>query len=150
MAQRKINARDIVVQVESITPGTWLSIAGLRTIEPNPSDGEQAVDTSDVDSDGMEETQIMQRGAAMTLSGFQMQDPTSGVVDPGQDRCKVLADGVGEASLGKFRFRTPASTSWTVWNEATFSLGSQGGDHNAKSAFAVTVKRSGASTTVAV
>lgn len=149
MAQRKVNARDIVFQVESSTPDTWLEIAGLTSATLNQGENEEVAETTDFDSNGAYEEDVMQRGASWGLEGQLELDDTTGVQDPGQARVESLAALVGAASHGRVRFRHPAQTTWKVW-DATFKLGEQGGGNNDKVSWAATITRSGASTTMAV
>jgi hypothetical protein len=151
MAPRKINARDIVVEVfipDPTTP-TWVEVGGLTTATPNPSENEESTDTTTFESLGEYEQEIMQRGATLKLEGFMIKDDATGALDAGQARCEELGALVGVESLGKVRFRHPVDANWKVWS-ATFSIGEQGGGNNDKAAWSCTMTRSGASTTVAV
>ncbi|HZM83825.1 MAG TPA: hypothetical protein VFC19_49535 [Candidatus Limnocylindrales bacterium] len=150
MAQRKIPARDIIVQVETSTPGTWVAIGGLTSVTPNPSENEETADATTYESVGQYEQLVMQRGAAMELEGFLLKDHVSGAQDTGQARCETIATGIGYTSLGSIRFRHPADTLWKVWATATFSVGEQGGGNNDLTSWSATITRSGASTTAAV
>lgn len=150
MASRKVPARDIIVQVESVTPGTWLGIGGVNSVTVNLSENEEKTETTDFASAGRYEELVMQRGASLAIEGSIKKDHLTGVQDTGQARCEVIGDGLVYASLGAVRFRHPADALWKVWTEATFSLGEQGGDNNAMTSWSVTITRSGASTTAAV
>lgn len=148
MPTRKINARDIIVQVsDGAAVPTWIGIGGLNTVTPNPGENEESVDTTTYDSVGAYEQEIMQRGFSLSLEGFELKDPTTGALDPGQARCTTLATATGYNSLGSVRFRHPMDTLWKVWGAATFSVGEQGGGNNDKSSWKATITRSGASTT---
>jgi hypothetical protein len=150
MTLRKINARDIIVQVsDGAAVPTWLAIGGLNSVTPNPSENEESADTTTYDSDGNYEGEIMQRGAAMEMEGFLLKDHLTGAPDPGQARCEYMATLTGYDSLGSIRFRHPMDTTWKVWT-ATFSIGEQGGGNNDKTSWSCTITRSGASTTAAV
>jgi hypothetical protein len=149
MVMVKVNARDQIVQVAESDGTTWTEIANLNTIGFDRSANEETADTTTMDSDGAYEQEIMQRGAAFTLEGFQTKDRTTGAKDPGQARCETLADAIGYDSLGKLRFRHVMDTTWTIWN-ATFSVGEQGGGTNDKSSWSCNVTRSGPATTAAV
>lgn len=149
MANVKINARDLIVQVERSTPNNWDGIGGLNEIVPNFSENEETVDTTTYESAGEYEQEIMQRGASMALKGFVLLDNVSGVQDTGQARCETLATLKAASSLGRIRFRHPLSTTWKIWT-ATFSVAEQGGGNNAKTPWNCTITRSGASTTAAV
>lgn len=148
MTQRKIPARDLIVQVsDGAASPTWLGIAALNKVTVNPGDQEQAVDITTFDSLGLYEEIKLQRGASLKLEGFIHKDHLTGVQDPGQARCEVLGAALGYASQGAIRLRHPADTVWRVWNAATFSLADQGGGNNDVTSWQVTVMRSGASTT---
>lgn len=150
MAARKIPARDLIIQVSDgqATP-TWLDIAGLTSMTPNPGENEETVDITDATSGGHYEQLVMQRGASMELEGHLVKDDVTGELDPGQARCEQLAAQVGYASLGKVRFRHPMDTQWRVWT-ATFSLGEQGGGVNDVTSWSCTITRVGATMTEAV
>ncbi|MEO6081930.1 MAG: hypothetical protein ABIQ18_02360 [Umezawaea sp.] len=150
MALTKINARDLIVQVESSTPGTWLGISGLNSGTFNPSESEEETDTTEFESAGEAEQEIMQRGASVKLEGFKKLDNITGGPDLGQDRCELLATKKAAESLGSIRFRHPLNTTWKVWPQATFSAGEQGGGNNDKTSWSMTIKKSGQSTTAAV
>jgi hypothetical protein len=150
MALQKINARDLIVQVEDSTPGSWLGVSNLTEMTVNPSEAEEEVDTTTFESQGDAEQEIMQRGASLSLTGFRTLDNITGAPDPGQARCETLATLKGPDSLGAIRLRHPLQTTWKVWPKATFSVGEQGGGNNDKASWACTIKRSGASTTAAV
>src|SRR5690554_3171808 len=147
MAQRKINARDIIVEVESSTPDSWLSIENLSSVSINFSESEEVADVTDFDSQGVYEQEIMQRGASMTLEGQAKQDSTTGALPPGRARVEEMAgeDKLGADSLGRIRFRSPYSTTWRIWN-CTFSLGEQSGGTNEKLSWSVTITKSGPTT----
>lgn len=150
MTQRKVPARDLIVQVsDGAASPTWFGIAALKVLTLDPGAQEQSTETTTADSAGAYEELKMQRGASLKLEGFLHKDHLTGAQDPGQARVEVIGVGLAYASLGAFRFRHPADTVWRVWNTATVSLGEQGGDNNAVTSWKVTVMRSGASTTVA-
>lgn len=142
----KINARDIVIQVAEANGTTWTAIGGLTSAVPNASENEEVVDTTSFDSHGHYEQEVIQRGATLALEGFQLKDSANGKPDDGQARVEFLASQVGTESLGKVRFRHPMDTVWKVWT-ATFTIGEHGGGNNDKAAWAVTITRSGPSTT---
>ncbi len=150
MTQRKVPARDLILQVsDGAASPTWLGIAALNKITVNPGEQEQAVDITTFDSAGQYEEVKLQRGASLKPEGFLHKDHLTGAQDPGQARCETLATAVGYASQGSIRFRHPADTVWKVWNTATFSLAEQGGGNNDMTSWSVSIMRSGASTTTA-
>ncbi|MFB4294792.1 phage tail tube protein [Nonomuraea sp. ATR24] len=151
MTQRRINARDIIVQVEDSTPDSWLAIENLASATFNRGENEETADTTDFESEGAYEQEVMQRGASMSLAGQELRDDTTGELQPGRARVEEMAgeDKVGAASLGRIRFRHPTQTVWRIW-KCTFSLGENGGDTNAKSGWAATITKSGLSSTAPV
>lgn len=151
MAQRRINARDIIVEVEDDTPDTWLPIERLNSVTFNPAESEETADVTDYDSDGAAESEIMQRGASMELEGLALQDATTGALPVGRARVEEMAgeDKLASDSLGRIRFRYPASTTWRIWT-CTFSLGEQGGGTNDKVSWGATITKSGKTTSAAV
>lgn len=149
MTLRRINARDIIVQVRAADGTTWLGIKDLTSIVPKPGSDEEKATTTTNDSGGNAEGEIMQRGYAMDLEGLKNLDHITGAADPGQARCEDLATRVGYDSLGAIRFRHPLDSTWKVWAEATFSVGDGGGGTNAKVTWKCTITRSGATTTTA-
>ncbi|GAA0969731.1 hypothetical protein GCM10009555_017380 [Acrocarpospora macrocephala] len=144
MSQVKINARDIIVEVESATPDTFLRVENLANVVINKSENEETVDTTDYDSQGVYEQEVMQRGASMELEGMAKKDRLTGSLQPGRARVEEMAgeDKVGYDSLGRVRFRHPMDTEWKIWN-CTFSLGEQGGGSNDKTSWGATITKSG-------
>lgn len=149
MTQKRVNARDIIVEVAAVDGTTFIEIAGLNSATLNPAENEETADTTNFASEGNYEQEVMQRGATVAVEGQLHKDDSTGAQDPGQARVEVLGAAVAEASVGKIRFRYPVDTSWKVWN-CTVSLGEQGGGNNDKTGWAATFTRSGPSTTVAV
>jgi hypothetical protein len=151
MTQRRINARDIILQVESATPDSWLTVENLTNVNVNAGENEETVDTTDYDSDGVYSQEIMQRGASMELEGQMMKDDLTGALPPGRARVEEMCgEGkVGYDSLGRVRFRHPMDTTWRIWT-ATFTLAEQGGGNNDKTSWGATVTKSGPTTTAAV
>lgn len=148
MAQRRINARDIIVEIEASTPDTFLAVEKLQNVVVNYGENEETVDVTDYDSDGAYEQEIMQRGASMTLEGLHLMDSSTGDLPAGRARVEEMA---GEAKLGadslaKVRFRYPTATVWRIWT-CTVSLGEQGGATNDKTTWSATITKSGPTTT---
>lgn len=147
----QIDARGWLFQVsEDPDAGTpvWAAIGGIESFDLNLSDGEASTETTTFESAGIQESQAMQRGAKLTVTGKIKR--TGLVQDAGQESCQDLAKLVGEASLGGVRFRYTTDTTWTVWMNTWVSLGSNSGGINDKTAFAATFTKSGPATTVAV
>jgi hypothetical protein len=146
----QINARDWIFEATEDPTGAtpvWAQVAGLESFDLNPSEGEESADTTTFDSAGNAESQAMQRGASLALSGKIVR--TAGAPDPGQAVCDTLATLVGEDSLGGVRFRHVEDTDWTVWT-AWVSKASNGGGNNDKTTWGATFTRSGAPSVEAV
>lgn len=142
MAVEKVNARDWVVEINTGTVAlpTWVQIGGLNSISIGRNDEE--ADTTDFDSDGIEEHQVMQRGKTLGLEGFFEEDPATKARDAGQQAVEDHADLVGIASLKQYRFASPGGTRKVALFSA--KIGTVGGGNNAKTSWGVELKRSGA------
>lgn len=151
MTQRKINARDMVFEVESATPNTWLPVERLSSFTVNFGENEETTETTDYESEGAYEGEIMQRGASISMEGQALEDDTTGALPAGRARVEAMCaeDKVGSASLGRVRFRSPNGTTWRIWT-CFFSLGEQGGGNNDKLSWSATVTKSGKTTTAPV
>lgn len=150
MATKPILARQILSEISN-GAGTpvWLACAGLKEFKPDRSENEEMVDTTDADSDGQAESLAAQRGAKFEVKGQVEFESVTGARDPGQARYVTLAGATGTGSEGKFRWRYPAETAWTVWT-VIVSVKSEGGGLNDISEFNVGLTKSGPATTMAV
>lgn len=147
----QINARDWIFEASpdpSAGTPVWSQITGLESFTLSNSEGEESTDTTTFSSDGVAESQAMQRGAACSLEGKVKRD-SNGDPDPGQQVVDDLAQLVGEASLGGFRFRHITDTEWVVWT-AWASKGDNAGGLNDKTSWSASFTRSGAASTAAV
>lgn len=145
----KIDARGWVFQVQ--TGGNeWTQIGGINSFELNPGENNETVDTTDFDSDGEYEGEVMQRGASLQLDGHRKKDDDTGETDPGQAAVDALATKKSRESLGSIRFRHDSEDEWTVWPTAYVVPGSLGGGNNDKTSWSATFTRSGAATTAEV
>lgn len=151
MTSIKIKARDLIVEVESSTPDTWLRIENLATLTINPGENVEKAVLSDFDSQGAYEEWVMQRGATMALAGQEENDSSTGAPKPGRAQVEANAgeDKLGEDSIARYRFRHPRHTEWKIWT-ATTVLGESGGETNAIGAWAATITKSGLTTTADV
>ncbi|WP_327368723.1 phage tail tube protein [Streptomyces sp. NBC_01217] len=139
---RPIDARGWMFEVETATADTFVRIGNLKSWSENPGENEETADTTDNDSEGYYEQDIMQRGATIEVSG--QYTATSGTRDPGQDYIDtVWAYRFGEESRGRMRYRHKSQDEWTVW-ECTVTPGERGGETNAKTSWAATFTRCGA------
>lgn len=157
MAAQKYDARDCEFQIEDfLNPGTWTA---FRTATAGSGEGGintfslsheyESADVTTFGSDGRAETQNMQEGKAITLEGFRLKDPSTGALDAAMSLAELQAARLGTDSQVGFRFAAPGDTTWEVWADATYQLGDQGGGNNDKVGWAVTITRSGPSTTAA-
>lgn len=149
MAAVKIPARDIIIEVESAVAATWVELEGLISATPDPAANEAATDTTDFDSNGLYSQMILQRGSSFAAEGHTKKDDTTGVQVTGQLRVQTVAKAVGQASIGRIRFRHPMDTSWVIW-DCTMSGGIGGGGTNDLTGWAATFVRCGDETTAAV
>lgn len=149
MTMQKVLARNLITQVLAADAVTWIEIGGINSVKVNLGENEERADITTFISAGQFEELIVQRGASLALEGLLLLDSVTGVQDTGQLRAQTLAAAMAYAGQAGFRFRYPQQTLWQVWAAANFSLGEQGGGNNDPSAFAVTVSRSGPTTTTA-
>jgi hypothetical protein len=148
VTQVKIPARDMIFEVRAADNVTYVAVSAVSSFLVNPGENEETADTTTYDSDGNYEERKMQRGASIKIEGFMHKDDATGAQDTGQARLETLGTLVGEASLGRVRFRHPMDTLWKVW-DCTVSLAEQGGANNDETKWGCTVMRTGASTTAA-
>lgn len=149
----QINARDWIFEASpdpSAGVPVWATIGGLESFDLNPSEGEESTETTTFASQGIAESQAMQRGASCQVSGKIVRTGAApGTPDAGQAATDALAALVGEDSLGGLRFRHVDDVDWTVWN-AWVSKANTGGGNNDKTSWGATFTRSGAASVVAV
>ena len=147
MAVEKVNARDWVVEINtgSVAVPVWTQIGGLTSIGIGRNDVDE--DTTDFDSGGLEESEIMQRGKTITLSGRFLEDPANGDRDAGQEAVEAHAEAVGAASKDQYRFTSPGGTGKIAF--FTAKITEVGGGNNAKTSWGVELKRTGAESVAA-
>lgn len=150
MALRKILARDIIIQVESLTPNTWYQLEGLTSATPNFGEDAEDADITDFDSAGRPEFLPVQRGASLGVEGYKLLDSITGDGAPGQARCTTLSDTLGYPGQGRIRFRQPLETTWKIWTAVLTPGEIGGGGNNDPGNYNMTIKRSGAASEVAV
>ncbi|WP_018219191.1 phage tail tube protein [Salinispora vitiensis] len=150
MATRQINARDLIFEVSDMDAvPTWTGVGGLLSGTVSYNENEEFADTTVWDSEGYYGQEKMQLGASLSLEGRFLQDPATGVRDPGQELVEAHAVLLGYDSQIDVRFRYPGSTTWKVW-KATVSVGEQGGGLNDKASWNAEFVRCGAPSTEAV
>ena len=144
MAVTKVNARGFTFEIQ--TKGgspTWTEIGGITSWSPEFSDEE--TDTTDFDSAGLAESEVMQRGKAFTIEGFFKEDTANGNRDAGQEVVEEAAEDIGADSLWSVRITTPGGTVRT-WTNATVMLTGGGGGNNDKASWGAKFTRSGGET----
>lgn len=143
MPVTKINARDWTFELSDmlVTP-TFIQIGGLTSFTISRSS--QTADTTDFDSLGNDEHEVMSRGRTISVEGNHLEDPADGTRDAGQDEVESRAGETGSASLADLRITSPGGTIFT--QSVTVELGNVGGGTNAKTSWAATFTRSGATT----
>jgi hypothetical protein len=150
MTTRPIDARDWLYEVEDSVNGVWLPIRGMNSFSYNPGENRETTDTTDFDSQGRYEEDVMQNGSSLKIEGKYEIDPTTGIRDPGQAYVDAWADRLSYDSHNRLRFRHETqTTNWAVW-DATVAPGEQGGGNNDKTGWSATFTRSGAPTTMAI
>lgn len=140
MAVRKVLARDLLFEVGSGSPGSYVQVKGLNTIGLSPSTNR--ADTTDFDDDGDLAHLVASRGLEITLEGFRMEDESGGDRDPGQARMEVLGDAKGNAGIGSFRLTSQGGEVWTF--EGSVEVTPNGGGNDDPGAWSATVEKSGA------
>ena len=148
----KYNARDWIFEVSpdpSAGTPVWTRLEGINTFTISRSANEATVETTDFDSAGNYEGEVMQRGATLQVAGQKKLDAAGTASAPGQAVVNALAQELGQDSLGGVRFRHTTETAWEVWT-AYVSPADEGGGNNDKSSWGATFTRSGAKSTEAV
>lgn len=140
----KVNARDAIYEVDNGS-ATYLQIGDLHTATFDRTSTE--ADTTVFASQGQKERFVNERDATLKLVGKRTGDT-------GQNRCDVLGDLVGAASVGLFRITWPKKTGQTVVGDkwafnATVDLDSVGGANNDPLTWGATIKKSGGVTVTA-
>lgn len=141
MAVTKFLARDLLIQILGTTSGAdWEEIKGLETLSHAPTS--TLADTTDFDSVGRREVLMAERGDDWTLSGYRLEDVSTGARDPGQAEVEALAQRISTGSVGSFRITTPGGNllSFSAIAEVTLP----GGSHNAPAAWGAKLTVTGA------
>lgn len=157
MAATKYSARDCEFEIEDfLNPGTWTAFrtaqggtgeGGINTFSLSPE--YETEDQTTFGSEGRAESQVMQEGKTLTLEGFRLKDKATGALDAAMALAELQSSRLGDDSLVGFRFAAPGDTTWEVWANAHYQLGERGGGNNESDKWAVTITRSGPSTSAA-
>lgn len=141
----KINARDWTFELsDGAAIPVFVQIGGVTSVTMSRSSTNE--DTTDFDSGGTDEHEIMSRGRTFSIEGRYLMDPADGARDPGQAAVEALADALTYNSLRELRITDPAGGTST--QEVSAELGSIGGGTNSKTSWSATFTRSGATVTV--
>jgi hypothetical protein len=139
MPVTKVNAENWTFEVQD--DAAWLNIAGIEDFDV--SRNTTRADTTDFDSEGVEENRVIRRGKQLTLNGHYLEDEADGARNAGQGRVTELAESVGSAAEETFRFTSPGGTVYTF--SATVEEGTSG-DKNDVTKFSYNLLRTGATT----
>ena len=144
MAVTKFLARDLDIHINTgtIAAPVWTAIGGINTLTHSPSSSD--ADTTDFDSMGREEHLKASRSDAWSLSGFHLEDVTTGVRDVGQTAVETLGQALGLTSLGQFRVTSPGGN--TIKFMASAEVTKHSGGNNDAASWQVALKVSGAVT----
>lgn len=143
----KINARDIIVEAIAADGTTPLRVENLANVVRNPGENEEVADTTDFESEGAYEQDVMQRGSSLTLEAQDKRDKLTAAPMPGRGRIEEMGGeaAVGYDSRGKIRFRYKNSPRWSIW-DCTVTLGEVGGGPNDKVTWSATITKCGLTT----
>lgn len=148
MAVTKVDARAWAFAIwdpaANAGAGGYVEVGGINSMTIGRES--ETTDTTDFDSAGKAEHQIMQRGRTITIEGFHLEDPGTGARDSGQQLVESLAEAVGDASLQDFQITSPGGTTYT--QKVSAELGDVGGGNNDKTSWSATLARSGGTTVV--
>ena len=138
MALVRVLARDWVFEVEG-TAGTFVPVGGLHTF--GLSGTKVDTDTTGFDSEGWAEHLVTERAHSLTLSGFFIEDQTTGERDPGQAIIDELATKIGEDAIGNFKLTSPGGTVMTF--KGSVEPGDIGGGKNDATSWGATITVTG-------
>lgn len=139
MPVRKVLARDLLIEVLTAAPSTYVQIKGLNEIdfawETNRAD------VTDFEDNGNLAHLVASRGQTMTLRGFRMEDESGGDRDPGQAKCEAIGDLIGNDATGTFRLTSQGGEVW-VYN-GSVQVTPNGGGNDDAGAWECEIVRSG-------
>jgi len=138
MALTKVLARDWKLEVEN-EAGEFVKVGGIETFEFGG--GKTDEDTTDFDSDGWAEHIPTLRSRTLTMSGFRLEDTTTGERDPGQEIIDDLANKTGEEGLGNFSLTSPGGTVYEF--KGSVEPTGPGGGHTNVTSWGATITVSG-------
>jgi hypothetical protein len=142
---RPIDARGWLFEVrdQSTIYERWLPIENLTSWSHNASENEEIAETTNFDSKGWYEEDVMQRGGVIELEGQWALDPETGRQVTGQAYVdQFWAQRLGIDSRNEIRWRHDSQHMWTIW-EATVSPGEQSGETNDKTSWSASFKQCG-------
>jgi hypothetical protein len=138
MALTRVLARDWVVEIEGDL-GTFVPIGGIETL--TFSGTKTDADTGAFDSEGWAEHLVVERSRSLGLSGFYIEDKTTGDRDPGQELVDDLAEKIGEEAIGNFKLTSPGGTVMTF--KGSVEPGDIGGGKNDATSWGATITVTG-------
>lgn len=143
MAVTKVLARGWKLEIAG-TDDTFTQIKGLASI--SFSNGKNDTDTTDFDSEGVQEHIVASRSQEISAEGFYLVDKKTGNRDEGQEAVETLAEQIGPESIGQFKITSPAGKA-KLFN-ASANIGDVGGGNDDATSWGVTLTVSGKMTVV--
>lgn len=144
MALTKFLARDLAISINTGTIGVpiWTPVGGLNSLTHSPSSTD--ADTTDFDDNGRATHMKAERGDSWTLSGYQIEDVSTGSRDAGQEAVETVAQLMGISSTDQFQIVSPGGNTITFLASAEVTQG--GGGNNDTASWAATLLISGSVT----
>ena len=136
------------VSAAGFTFAVWDGVSAYVTIlgieDWDQSNSKTDAETSDIDSQGLEEHIVVRRGKSLTLNGFFLEDEGDGSRDPGQTLVEAVGALTGTTSTENFRITTPGGTTHTFAASADVMGDVAKGGKNDAGRWSVALKISGA------
>ncbi len=104
----------------------WTRIRGISEVSPSPSSN--TVDGRDFESGLWAEPMISGRGLSFSVTGFRMEDETTGARDPGQEA--VEASGLLGGQAGREQYQIQGSGGKTITFTANAEVTDFGGSQD--------------------
>lgn len=124
MAVRKYLARDFTFQTSATGAETWFTISGLNSWSWGPDANE--ADTTTFDNAGWGSSIYTSRAVTVTLEGFKLTDPQTGVTDGGQTAVESSSYAFGFTGYRDYRILASGGIG-SIQFEALASMGETGG-----------------------
>lgn len=142
---RPIDARGWIFEVrdQSTIVERWLPIENLTKWTANASENEETAETTNFDSKGWFEQDVMQRGGQIEVEGQYALDPKTGKQVEGQAYVdQFWGQRLGSDSRNEIRYRHDSQNMWVIW-DATVTPDKQEGEVNDKTGWNATFTQCG-------